>query len=95
MILSRSNAIQYLLDQDLVGYDAVVNDGLMVADITRRNRNFKVLRNSGQGFFIKQIQTWDPQTVAHLAAEANCYQIARENSRPVRVGRDCSASSPL
>ena len=78
MILSRSNAIQYLLDQDLVGYDAVVNDGLMVADITRRNRNFKVLRNSGQGFFIKQIQTWDPQTVAHLAAEANCYQIARE-----------------
>ncbi len=78
MILSRSNVVHYLLDQRLLTYDAVVNDDLMVADFTRRNKNFKVLRGSEQGFFIKQIQAWDPLTVAHLAAEANCYRIARE-----------------
>jgi hypothetical protein len=78
MILSRSNVVHYLLDRGLLTYDAVVNDDLMVADFARRNRNFKVWRGLEQGFFIKQIQAWDPQTVAHLAAEANCYRIARE-----------------
>ncbi|KJC35602.1 hypothetical protein UP09_30710 [Bradyrhizobium sp. LTSP885] len=78
MILSRSNVVHYLLDQGLLSYGTVVNDDLTVADSTRRNRNFKVLRGAEQGFFIKQIQTFDPPTVATLAAEAGCYQLARE-----------------
>ncbi|MBR0871316.1 aminoglycoside phosphotransferase family protein [Bradyrhizobium tropiciagri] len=78
MILSRSNVVHYLLDQGLLGYDSVVDDEVMVSDSTRRNRNFKVLRGAKQGFFIKQVQGWDAQTVATLAAEAGCYRLARE-----------------
>ena len=78
MILSRTNVVHYLLDQGLLAYGAVVDGEVVVADSTRRNRNFKVMRGAEQGFFIKQIQGWDPQTIATLAAEASCYRLARE-----------------
>jgi hypothetical protein len=78
MILSRSNVVDYLLDQGLLTPDAVVDGDLIISDATRRNRNFKVMRGAQQGYFIKQIQAWDPQTVATLAAEATCYRLARE-----------------
>ena len=77
MILSRSNVVHYLLEQGLLALDSVVDGDLMVADTTRRNRNFKVIRRSAQGYFVKQIQNWDPQTVATLAAEAACYRLGR------------------
>lgn len=78
MILSRSNVVHYLLDQGLLPLEAVVNGELMVVDATRRNRNFKVMRRGQQGYFVKQIQLWDAQTVATLGAEATCYRLARE-----------------
>jgi aminoglycoside phosphotransferase (APT) family kinase protein len=78
MILSRSNVVHYLLDQGLFSVDSVVDGDLIVADATRRNRNFKVIRRTQQGYFVKQIQMWDPPTVAALGAEATCYRLARE-----------------
>ena len=77
MILSRSNVVHYLTEQGLIAPDSVVDGDLMVADASRRNRNFKVIRRTQQGYFVKQIQIWDPQTVAALAAEATCYRLAR------------------
>jgi hypothetical protein len=77
MILSRSNVAQYLVQQGLVALDSVVDGDLMVADSTRRNRNFRIIRRRAQGYFVKQIQNWDPQTVAGLAGEATCYRLAR------------------
>lgn len=78
MILSRSNVVHYLLDQGLLTLDSVVDGDLMVADASRRNRNFKVMRRAQQGYFVKQIQIWDPPTVSALGAEATCYRLARE-----------------
>lgn len=78
MILSRTNVAHYLLDQGLLTPSAVVDGEFMVAEVTRRNRNFKVMRRGQQGYFVKQIQHWDPSTVATLAAEATCYRFARE-----------------
>jgi thiamine kinase-like enzyme len=77
MILSKSNVVHYLLDQGLLALGSVVDGDLMVADASRRNRNFKIIRRTQQGYFVKQIQIWDPQTVAALAAEATCYRLAR------------------
>jgi hypothetical protein len=77
MILSRSNVVHYLLEQGLVGLESVVDGDLVVADATRRNRNFKIIRRSQQGYFVKQIGTWDPPAVATLGAEATCYRLAR------------------
>src|SRR5215510_7829336 len=77
MILSRSNVVHYLLEQGLLALDSAVDGDLMVADVTRRNRNFKIIRRNQQGYFLKQIQNWDAQTVATLASEATCYRLAR------------------
>jgi hypothetical protein len=77
MILSKSNVVHYLLEQGLLAIDSVVDGDLMVADATRRNRNFKIIRRGSQGYFVKQIQNWDPPTVATLACEAACYRVAR------------------
>lgn len=77
MILSKSNVVHYLLEQGLLALESVVDGDLMIVDVTRRNRNFKVIRRSAQGYFVKQIQNWDMQTVATLASEAACYRLAR------------------
>jgi Phosphotransferase enzyme family len=77
MILSKSNVVHYLLEQRLLVLDSVIDGDLMVTDITRRNRNFKIIRRASPGYFVKQIQNWDPQTVATLASEAMCYRLAR------------------
>ena len=76
MILSKSNVVHYLLEQGLIALDSVVDGDLMVADATRRNRNFKIIRRQAQGYFVKQIQNWDQQTIAGLAGEATCYRLA-------------------
>jgi Phosphotransferase enzyme family len=77
MILSRSNVVHYLAEQGLLTPEAIVDGDLMVADASRRNRNFKVIRRAQPGYFVKQIQIWDPQTVATLGTEAMCYRLAR------------------
>jgi aminoglycoside phosphotransferase (APT) family kinase protein len=76
MIVSKSNVVHYLLEQCLVELDSVVDGDLMVAEATRRNRNFKIIRRNAKGYFVKQIQNWDPQAVAGLAGEATCYRLA-------------------
>ena len=77
MILSKSNVVHYLIEQGLLTVESVVDGDLMVTDTPRRNRNFKVIRRASQGYFVKQIQKWDPPTVATLASEATCYRLAR------------------
>jgi hypothetical protein len=59
----------------------------MIADASRRNRNFKIIRRNSQGYFVKQIQNWDPQTVATLASEATCYRLARSGPEFAALAR--------
>ena len=80
MILSKGNVVHYLLEQGLLTIDSVVDGDLMIADATRRNRNFKIIRRASPGYFVKQIQNWDPPTVATLASEAMCYRLARKEA---------------
>src|SRR4051794_31226652 len=80
MILSKSNVVHYLLEQRLLALDSVVDGDLIVTDVTRRNRNFKIIRRASPGYFVKQIQNWDPQTVSTLASEAMCYRLARSGT---------------
>jgi hypothetical protein len=52
--LTHVEAIKYLLSRGLLDSSAFVNDDLTSVDISRRNRNFKISRNGGPGFFLKQ-----------------------------------------
>lgn len=93
MILSKSNVVHYLIEQGLLALDSVVDGDLIVADATSRNRNFKVIRRTQQGYFVKQIRFWNPQTAATLNVEAVCYRLARGAPELVAladlVPRDC------
>lgn len=79
MILTASNIVYYLIDRGLVTPASVVDGDFMVIDTSRRNRNFKVLRKNSPGYFVKQIQYWEPQAISSLQREATCYWLARHD----------------
>ena len=80
MIITNKNVVYYLLERGLITFESVVNGDLMIADTTRRNRNFKVLRRNNPSYFVKQIQNWDPQSISTLQREAACYQLTQTTS---------------
>jgi hypothetical protein len=79
MVITPNNICYYLLERGLITAESVVDGDFMVVDVTRRNRNFKIIRRQQQNFFIKQIQDWDPQAIASLQCEATCYWLAQNN----------------
>lgn len=79
MFLSASNLADYLIERGLVDPGSVVDGDWMVFESSRRNRNFKVLRQRHPGLFVKQIQQWEPQAIATLQSEAKCYWLTLNN----------------
>lgn len=77
MILTARNLPLYLVDQGVLSMEALVDDQLTVIDVTRRTRNFKVLRRDAPGFFVKQAAPWDPQALETVRCEARCHWLAR------------------
>ena len=75
MILTPDNIVHYLTDQNLISTESVVDGDLMVVDMTRRNRNFKILRKTDKGLFVKQPRNFDVQSVASLVREAQSYRL--------------------
>ena len=45
-------------------------------EVSRRNKNLKVLRAEGPSLFLKQAGQWDPQSVGTLRVESAVYQLA-------------------
>lgn len=76
MILTPENLVHFLLERGLLTRDSVVHRGFEVAEISRRNRNFKITQRSGQGYFVKQVRHWDPESVRTVQTEAECYRLA-------------------
>ncbi len=95
MILSRSNVVHYLAEQGLLTPETIVDGDLMVADASRRNRNFKVIRRTPAGLFRQADSDWDPQTVATLGTEAMCYRLARGMPEFAPLAASGAARLPL
>jgi hypothetical protein len=79
MLLTPTNICQYLIARRIISNESVVDGTFALIDVTRRNRNFKVFQGEHRGYFVKQIQHWDPQAVAMLQCEAACYWLARHD----------------
>jgi thiamine kinase-like enzyme len=79
MILTTQNLLHYLLDRGVIEASAAVDGDVRIAEASRRHRNFKVLRRHGPGFFVKQIQSFDPHTVACLQREGTCSWLAEND----------------
>jgi len=79
MTLSPENLIYYLLERGIVTRKSIVNGGVEISEIGRRNHNFRVKQRQGQGYFVKQVRRFDPDSVRTLHAEAQCYELAAKN----------------
>ncbi len=76
MYLTATNLVHFLLARGHATADSVVDGDFMVAEVGRRNRNFKVIRRDHPSYFIKQIKTSEQQAMVTLHREAACYRLA-------------------
>jgi hypothetical protein len=79
MVITTKNIVHYLLDQRLISAESVVDGDFMCIEATRRNRNFKILRKNGRSLFIKQVKSYDQQSLTSLLREAQSYHLASKN----------------
>jgi Phosphotransferase enzyme family len=71
-MLEQAEVIAYLLERGLLAPAVVVDGGVIVRDVSRRNRNFTVERRDGPGYLLKQgLGAEGALTVAH---EARVYE---------------------
>ncbi len=80
MIITAENIVHYLTDKNIISPESVVDGDFTVVDMTRRNRNFKILRKTGTGYFVKQVKQYDPQSLNSLTREAQSYWLAKNDA---------------
>jgi len=85
MHLNVANLAYYLIGRGLLDTGAVVAGDLTILDSSRRNRNFKVIRNDGAGLFVKQMREMQPDAMLTLRREAACYELARGDASLSRL----------
>lgn len=71
-MLTQHEVVSYLLERKLISTESIVGSDLLVADVSRRNRNFKVISDRGPCYLLKQGVGVDG--VATVAHEALVYQ---------------------
>lgn len=77
MIITAENIVHYLTDRDFISPESVVDGDFLVVDMSRRNRNFKIIRKQDKGYFLKQVKNYDPQSISSLNREAHSYHLAQ------------------
>ena len=55
MIITAENIVHYITDKNFITSESVVDGDFTVVDMTRRNRNFKIVRKQSRGYFVKQV----------------------------------------
>jgi hypothetical protein len=81
MALEASELAQYLIGRAVVGARSVVDGDWSAHDMSRRNRNFVVLRRSGPSFFVKQPVRDEPEASNSAASEARFYRCLAGDAR--------------
>jgi thiamine kinase-like enzyme len=79
MFLTASNLPHYLISRGLITTQSVVSGDFVLIETGRRNRNFKVLRRSGPGLFVKQIKSSEAQAITTLEREGLFYSRLRSD----------------
>ncbi|MGA9865493.1 MAG: phosphotransferase [Acetobacteraceae bacterium] len=85
MNLTTANLAHYLIRKGLLSRQSVVDGDFLTFDCSSRNRNFKVRRRSGDGLFVKQARSQEPQATASVRCEATCYWLASSHPDAVAL----------
>jgi Ser/Thr protein kinase RdoA (MazF antagonist) len=94
MHLNIANLAHFLIGRALLSRESVVAGDLVIFDSSRRNRNFKVIRDGGPGLFIKQMRDAQPDAMMTLRREAACYERARDDPALSRLMQRLIAYDP-
>src|SRR5947208_14057584 len=78
MFLTATNVFHYLRDAGQLSSRDIIEENFRVIEVGRRNRNFKIMRNSGPSLFVKQVPIIHPETVSSFRREAAVAQMACE-----------------
>jgi hypothetical protein len=81
-LLDQDEIVRYLLKNKLINSQSIVESDLVVQAVSRRNYNFKVIRESGPSYLVKMGR--GPSGIATVAHEAKVYQLL--SSRPKEFG---------
>lgn len=66
--VNERDAVRYLLERGLLGTDAVVDGGVVVVRVSRRNENFRIVCDRGPSYFLKHGTSQDRRaTIGHEA----------------------------
>ncbi len=79
MLLTANNLAYYLFERGLLSAREVVDGDYMVVEATRRNRNFKVIKQDRSGLFLKQVQRRDAESFSAVQVEAYCYRLTNQD----------------
>ncbi len=85
MHLTPANLAYFLMDRSLLGADEIVAGRVSILDASRRNRNFKVIRQGAPGLFVKQMRDMQTDAMLTLKREAACYELARDIPELARI----------
>ena len=105
MHLTPANLAYFLMDRCLLGADEIVGGRSPILDASRRNRNFKVIRQGAPGLFVKQMRDLQTDAMLTLEAGGGLLDLAREIPEVARImprlsattsagTRSCSSSCP-
>ena len=79
-IITLDNVARYLLDNGLLDAKSIVNGDVQFIDISSRNKNIKVLRESeNSGYILKQSRFSEPYGAESLRNEAKLYSLVQED----------------
>src|ERR1043166_715804 len=85
MHLTAANLVHFLADYGRLEAKEIVAGQVAVLDASRRNRNFKELRNGAAGLFVKQMRDAQSDAMLTLKREAACYEVARDDAALSRL----------
>lgn len=74
MLLTVDSVGPYLVETGVLDRGAVVENRVVIEDVSRRNRAFRVIVDGDDGMFVKQAGFQDPERVRGIATEADWLQ---------------------
>ena len=78
-MLTMREIVPYMLERGLIRNESIIDGDLMIVDVSRRNRNFKLISAHGPSYLIKQgIEADGIATVSH---EASVYQFLQSHRK--------------
>ena len=87
MLLDVDNAIPFLIERGLIDHAWILDGGLIVRSLQRRNRNLRVVGRSGFGFLIKQPGNSTAEGLDTLRCEAQFHRLCREEPSMAAMAR--------